>query len=172
LTAPTLRVRRLVEHEAGWFFRELGGEVPEGGDAATRDAARQIDAWLREVPAFHRGALSLRYVPRAWPTCIREEFEELASVAVRLECALHPAVGRSTEALEAESVERLRQTIRACEGARARPEPPGRERPLSPSEKALAQLTLRAYRHVELAIRALARVRGGGPCVVPAGGAR
>ncbi len=172
MKTPPLRLRRLVEREAGWFFRELGGKVPDGGDLATREAAQQIDAWLREVPAFHRGVLSLRYVRRPWPTCIAEEFGGLASVAVRLECALHPAVGCSTAALEAASVARLQETLRLCEGARARRNPAGRERPMSPSEKALGRLAVRAHRHVELAIRALARVRGRGPCLVPESGAQ
>ncbi len=172
MTTPSLRLRRLVEREAGWFFRELGGKVPEAGDPATRAAATQIDGWLREIPAFHRGVLALRYVRRPWPKGIVREFGGTASVVVRLECALHPAVGCSTEALEAASVERLQQTIQLCERARARREPAGRERPMSAVERALTRLELRAERHVDLAIRALARVRGRGPCLVPESGAQ
>src|SRR5580698_9078248 len=104
---PLALFQKHAEREASWFFRELGGKVPEGADPATREAADRIDAWLRAIPAFHRGVLALRYVPRSWPKPIAEEFGELASIVVRLECALHPAVGRSTEDLEQASIERL-----------------------------------------------------------------
>jgi hypothetical protein len=167
-----LFIRKQAEREAAWFFRELGGNVPEGVDSTTRTAAEQVDGWLQAIPSFHRGALHLRYVQRSWPKCIAREFGDLASVAVRLECALHPAVGISTEALEHASVERLQKAILSCERARSRRTPAGRERPMTPSEKALARLARRAERHVELAVRALARVRGVGPCLVPAVGAR
>jgi hypothetical protein len=171
LTIP-LFIRKHAGREASWFFRELGGKVPEGVDATTRAAAVQVDAWLRAIPSFHRGALDLRYVRRPWPKCIAREFGELVSVAVRLECALHPSVGISTEALERASAERLQTVILSCDRARSRRTPAGRERPMTPSEKGLARLARRAERHVELAVRALGRVRGVGPCLAPAPGAR
>jgi hypothetical protein len=164
-------LRQRAEREASWFFRVLGGQVPEDGDPATRAAAQQMAKWLRAISPFHRGVLSLRYVPRTWPTCIADEFGDLASVAVRLECALHPAVGISTEALEHASEERLEKAIQLCARARAHRSPAGRDRP-NPADRGLAQLTRRASRHVALAIRALARVRGKAACLPPAAGAR
>jgi hypothetical protein len=169
---PSLRVRGCAERESSWFFRELGGKVPEGGEPAARAAAQQIDGWLRQLPPFHRGVLCLRYVRRSWPRCITREFDALASVAVRLECALHPAVGMSTEALESASVERIQKAIESCARACGRRAPAGRDRPMNLAERGLTRLAYRAHRHVELAIRALARVRGNGPCVAPSAGAR
>ena len=158
---------RLAEQEASWFFGHLGGQVPEGGEPITRAAAAQIDGWLRKIPAFHRGVLSLRYVQRSWPQRITEEFGELASVAVRLECALHPAVGISIEALERASVERLETAIQLCERSRARRGPAGRDWPMSRAEKGLARLLGRAHRHVKIAIRAFARARRYAPRLAP-----
>jgi len=162
-----LFLRDHAEREARWFFRELGGKVPQDGDPSQRAAAAQIDAWLHAIPAFHRGVLALRYVERAWPTCIAEEFGELASVVVRLECALHPSVGVSTEALERASVERLEEAIARCEGVRARRVPGGRERPMTARENGLVRFRRRAHRHVDAALRAFARARRYAHCVVP-----
>ncbi len=164
--------REFAEAEATWFFRDLGGKVPDSGDVSVRDAAAQIDAWLRQLPTFHRGVLSLRHTPRAWPTFVTDEFGALASVAVRLECALQPAVGVSNEVLENASVERLREAIRLCERVRARRTPSGRDKLTCASERRLDQLESRAARHVDLAHSALARVRGYGLCVVPPRGSR
>jgi hypothetical protein len=154
-----------AEREAEWFFRELGGKVPESGDSVVRAAAARVDAWLRGIPAFHRGVFALRYAPRSWPTPISEEFGELSSIVVRLECALHPAVGASTEALEQASVERLTKKIAQCEQRGLRPD--GRAGTPRRGERELLQLGRRAYRHLELAHRALARARGDVACVVP-----
>jgi len=161
-----------AEREAAWFFRVLGGKLPVDGDPTTREAAEQIDRWLAAIPPFHRGVLQLRYVPRSWPTDIVDELGELTSVVVRLECALHPAVGLSNEALEHASVERLRQSMERCERVRARRVACARERPLTPAERVLQRLGRRAHQHVQLAIRALARVRRDSSCVVPEAGAR
>lgn len=163
MKGPSRALRRIVEREASWFFGRLGGNVPEGVDPAVAAAAERFTKWLREVPAFHRGVLSLRFVRRPWPKYVEHEFEELSSVVVRLECALHPAVGQSTEALEAASLERLQEALRLCEPRKTA----GREQPFTRAERDLAALANRAARHVELAIRALARVRGLGPCLVP-----
>ena len=157
-----------AEREADWFFRVMKGKVPPDGDFAVRVAAAQVDAWLRTIPPFHRGVLSLRYTPRSWPRVMTGEFGRLASLVVRLECALHPAVGLSTEALERASVERLSEEIRLAEVARDRDVPGGRERPMTAVERRVARLERRACRHTKLAIRALARTRGYGPSVVPA----
>jgi len=172
LKSPRRAVLKRTEQEAEWFFRDLGGKIPEGGDAGTRAAALRIDGWLHEIPPFHRGVLALRYVPRSWPTCIEDELGELASVVVRLECALHPTVGSTTEALERASVERLREEIQICERARARHERSWRTPPMTASEERIGRLVRRAWRHVALAIRALAKARGVGPCVVPGRGPR
>ncbi len=168
MRVPRLVFQRHAEREAEWFFRELGGRVPEGGDPATRAAAERVDAWLRAIPAFHRGVLALRYLPRSWPRPIRDEFDEIASVVVRIECARHPAVGLATEALEQASLERLLSVIERCERVRARRPPGGRTRPDCRAERELLRLARRAYRHVDLAHRALTRVRGFKACVVPA----
>ena len=156
-----------AEREATWFFREMGGKVPPDGDPCRQAAAAQIDEWLRAIPAFHRGVLALRHTERAWPTAIAQEFGELASVVVRLECALHPSVGVSTEALERASVERLQDAISRCARARARRVPAGRSRPMTVSEKGLVRLARRARRHVEMAHRALTEARSYAHCVVP-----
>ncbi|MGO8998004.1 MAG: hypothetical protein ACLQVI_32180 [Polyangiaceae bacterium] len=161
-----------AEREASWFFRDLEGTVPDGGDPVTRAAAEQIHAWLRAIPAFHRGALALRYTPRSWPTCVAREFGALASVVVRLECALHPAVGIRTDALEQASVERLRKAIEVCRCARAARRATRRDPPMSRPERDLGRLRWRAGIHVDLAHRALARVRWYGPCLVPGAGPR
>ncbi len=164
---PLALFQKHAEREASWFFRELGGRVPDGGDPAACAAAERISAWLRAIPAFHRGVLALRYVPRSWPKPIAEEFGELASVVVRLECALHPAIGTSTEALEQASVERLGEVIARCERIRARRPSTGRTRPRCRAERELLRLARRAHKHVELAHRAFTRVRGFKTCCVP-----
>ena len=168
MKSPRRAVLKRTEQEAEWFFRDLGGKIPEGGDAGTRAAALRIDGWLHEIPPFHRGVLALRYVPRSWPTCIEDELGELASVVVRLECALHPTTGVSTKALEQASLERLLECIHDANRTRARWDRVDRDRPLTRSEKHLRQLVRRAHRHAELAVRALTRTRGLAPYLLPA----
>ena len=159
---------RVAEREASWFFQACGGKVPNDGDPAVRAAAEQIDGWLRELPAFHRGVLALRFVPREWPKAMEEELCGLASVVVRLECALHPTTGVSTKALEQASLERLLECIHDANRTRARWDRVDRDRPLTRSEKHLRQLVRRAHRHAELAVRALTRTRGLAPYLLPA----
>jgi len=176
-----------ARREAEWFYDVLGGRVPSEDIASpeVRTAAAQVEAWLKAVPAFHRGALSLRYTPRDWPAAIVGEFEELAGVAVRLECALHPAIGKTNAELEQASIERIEKAVEArrveleeldraagaltAEGFEPAPVPvgPRREDPPRPAEVELERLDSRAERHVVLAIRALGKVRGDAPCVVP-----
>jgi hypothetical protein len=167
--------------EAEWFYKVLGGRVPDEGAVPpeVQSAAVQIDAWLKAVPAFHRGALSLRYRPKEWPRAIVREFGDLSSLAVRLECALHPAMGKTNAELEKASVERLEKAIDARNaqiekanaaekaGSRPMPERPRREDFALAGGIDLAQLDFRADRHVALAIRALGKVRGDAPCVLP-----
>jgi hypothetical protein len=167
-----------ARREAEWFYKVLRGRVPEEVTASpeVRSAAAQIEAWLRAVPAFHRGALSLRYRRRPWPWAIVREFGGLSSLAVRLECALHPATGKTNEELEKAAIERIENTIEAREAARvaaavacskATSMHPHDEDPPLPAGVDIARLDYRAERHVALAIRALGKVRGDAPCVVP-----
>jgi hypothetical protein len=153
--------------------------VPNEGAASpeVRGAAAQIDAWLKSVAAFHRGALSLRYRRREWPGAIEREFGELSSLAVRLECAAHPATGKTNRELEQAAVERIKNAIEARNAEiEAVEKATGAEKanwskPMPdstlPAEVDLARLDYRAYRHVALAIRALGKVRGDAPCVLP-----
>ena len=164
---PSKAVLRHAEREAAWFFRELGGIVPEGSDAATRASAEQVDNWLRAILAFHRGVFRLLHVPRSWPKGIRREFGDHASIVVRIECALYPAVGVSTEALERASVERLTESIRLRDRIVERRAGGARELAYGPAGKNLRRAARRAGKHVALAVQALARARGTGPCVVP-----
>jgi hypothetical protein len=162
------RLRRWIEaraeKEAIWFYERLGGRVPEEGSADVRDAASTIDGWLRSLPAFDRGALSLWFDKRNWPEAIQVEFGNAASLVVRLECVLHPAVGRPTDELEREAVERLSAMIADRE---SRPQTPGRSPTPCKSGMHLTQLAYRAYRHSRHAIRGLAKARGDVPCSVP-----
>jgi hypothetical protein len=168
--------------EAEWFYKVLGGRVPDEGAAPpeVQSAAVQIDAWLKAVPAFHRGALSLRYRPKEWPRAIGREFGDLSSLAVRLECALHPATGKTNAELEKASVERIEKAIEARNAqiekataaekascSEAMPLRPRRDDLSLSGVVDLAQLDFRADRHVALAIRALGKVRGDAPCVLP-----
>jgi hypothetical protein len=134
-----------------WFFGMLGGRVPEENTelADARPAAEAIDAWLRAMPAFHRGALALRFTPRTWPRTLTGHYGKSTSLVVRLECALHPSPGdRSTEALEQAAALRLEEVLRKR----------GRDR---------HALLERANTHESLAIRAYLKVRGEGHVHIP-----
>jgi hypothetical protein len=177
-----------ARREAEWFYKVLGGRVPDEGTASAevRSASAQVEAWLKAVPAFHRGALSLRYTPKEWPRAIVREFHELSSLVIRLECALHPATGKTNKELEQASIERIEKAIearnavleemkRAAEtlkatGSKPMPVPPPRKDPWDPPTPAgvdIVGLDWRAERHVALAIRTLGKVRGDAPCVLP-----
>ena len=181
MSGPTKVSRRKVllrreraEREAQWFFGTLGGRVPEEGACAPsiRAAALTIDGWLRMIPAFHRGALALAYVPRTWPAAIRGWFGEFTSLVVRLECALHPTPGQTNEALEAASVARLSAALASGGRTNAKDAFGPDDDDLRLAAGPLGTLFRRALRHRELAIHALARARGDGACVVPRGRAR
>jgi hypothetical protein len=133
-----------VQREAAWFYGSLGGRIPAAGSPARRRRAAAVEAALQAIPAFHRGALSLWHTEKTWPPDLRKEFGIGTSLVVRLECALHPSVGVSTEVLEAAAVERISALL-----ARAK----------SRDEQALARLAVRADRHYYLAIRLLAKAR-------------
>ena len=132
-----------AKRDASWLFGTHGGCAPTG-PAARRQRAEVIERALQSIAPFHRGALSLWYTGKAWPAELRREFGEATSLVVRLECAAHPSVGHSTEALEAAAVERLSLLI--ARGATA-------------DQRALARLETRAGKHYRLAIRALAKAR-------------
>jgi len=129
--------------EAEWFFGTQGGKVTEDGSGKRRQRAEVIERALRAIPPFHRGALSLWHDRKKWPLDLQREFGMATSLAVRLECALHPSVG-STETLEAAAVVRISALITR-----------GRDS----DQRLLARLANRADRHHRLAIRALAKSR-------------
>ena len=170
--------------EAEWFYKVLGGRVPDEGAVPpeVRSAAVQIDAWLkRRVSAFHRGALSLRYRPRnAAARRSLREFGDFSSLAVRLECALHPAMGKTNAELEKASVERIEKAIEARNaqiekataaekaGSNARcPSVLGARISHSPAGSTSRSSTSAPTRLFALAIRALGKVRGDAPCALP-----
>jgi hypothetical protein len=169
-----------ARREAEWFYKVLRGRVPYEGTAPpeVRRAAAQIDAWLKAVPAFHRGALSLRYARKEWPRAIVREFGGLSSLVIRLECALHPATGKTNEELEKASIDRIekalaereaRKTALAAAAAGSKPTsmPQEDEDPPLPAGVDIERLEYRADRHVKLAVRALGKVRADMPCVLP-----
>jgi hypothetical protein len=153
-TALTVRRAALEDtarREMDWFFGMLGGRVPEENTelADARPAAEAIDGWLRAVPAFHRGALALRFTPGTWPFTLTRHYGNSTSLVIRLECALHPSRGdRSIEALEQAAALRLEEII----GKR------GRDR---------HDLLARARTHESLAIRAYLKVRGDRRLCIP-----
>jgi hypothetical protein len=135
-----------AREEMDWFFGTLGGRVPEENSelAYARPAAEAIDGWLKAVPAFHRGALALRFTPKEWPPTLTDRYGTSTSLVVRLECALHPSRGdQTTEALEQVATLRLEEAI-AKRGWDKH------------------NLLDRAMSHEFLAIRAYLKVRGEG----------
>ena len=129
-----------AREEMDWFFGALGGRVPEPSTELgyARPAAEQIHGWLQSITEFHRGALALRFTPRRWPPWLTKRYRRSTSLVVRLECALHPSTGQTTEMLEQASLERL---------AGLRP-------------KQRRELLARARTHEFLALRAYEKVRG------------
>jgi predicted nucleic acid-binding protein len=134
-----------AEAEAAWFYGTHGGQVPVTGP--DREAALATERRLASLVTFHRGAFALWFSAKEWPARIHREFRVGASLVVRLECALHPAVGRSTDELEAAAVARLVERI---------------VRGSAEDERHLARLRRRAERHFRLAVKALAGVGGVG----------
>jgi hypothetical protein len=162
-----IRAERRASAEAAWFYETLGGRVPAGASTEAGAAARRIEQWLRELPAFHRGAFSLRYTPRDWPVTLVEEFGDATSLVVRLECTQHPAVGQPTAQLEAASIERLTSAIAACADERRRQKGLRADDRVGRKQMQLVELGVRAEKHLASAVRALAKVRGDVPCLVP-----
>jgi hypothetical protein len=160
-----LRIEARARAEAEWFYGALGGRVPEGLSTRKGEAARCIETWLNALPAFHRGAFALRHTRRDWPAALVDEFDDDVSLVVRLECALHPAVGKSVAELEAASVVRLTALVDEADKERARRK--GRNATPGPVARQLRGLSGRAENHVDAATRALVKIRGEVPCVVP-----
>ena len=165
--AKRVRIERRAEAESDWFYGTLRGRVPDDARAQEQVAALRIQMWTKELPSFHRGAFVLVYAGREWPDALRDEFGRYTSLVVRLECARHPAVGKSDAELEAASVERLLAAIADCAVERERRSVLGRECGPGRKTMVLNSLGARAFQHLALATRAYAKVRGNAACVVP-----
>ncbi len=166
------RIRERADKETDWFFGIMGGRVPEPGigPAYARPAAQAVDGWLRSIPPFHRGALSLMHDKREWPEALREKYRWATSLVVRLECArLADGSGRSASELEALAVRRLEEDIAACQRRRAVVEDTHRHAVPTVREVEVRRRAHRAYKHVELALRAYSKARGNARCVLPRG---
>ena len=159
------RIEERADAEAEWFYRVHAGRVPADAFSVEGAAARRIEQWLTKLAPFHRGAFALRYTPRTWPEPLVDEFQGAASLIVRLECAQHPAVGKSVAELEEASVARLMALI--TEATRERERRKGRGTLPGPCGIQLGRLTVRAWLHMASAVRAFAKVRGDVPCVAP-----
>jgi hypothetical protein len=144
---------RSARRELGWFHGTLGGRVPEEGDLEPdlRRAAARIDGWLKSIPTFHRGALSLRHSTKRWPKPLTDEYRAWTSLVVRLECALHPSdVWRPTDELEEAGAKRLIEALASRRWSNDADD-----------------FQDRARAHVRDAIEAYAEARGEEPCVLP-----
>lgn len=165
--------RDRAEAEIGWFIGKLQGRVPAEGAADVaadaRAAAQAIDGWLRAIPPFHRGALSLFHDPRRWPAGLVREFGALTALVVRLECA-HRTVppGKTVADLERAVVEALLEEVFQTVRQRERHLAAGR-RPVgfTTRQKALLRRRRAAREYVDEAVRAYAAARAGAPCVLP-----
>ena len=135
--------------EVEWFFTHAKSDwSPEG-----LEAARKIQRWLDRLVTFHVGCLALRYTPRTWPRPSEAEFDQIASLVVRMECAAHPAVRGTTEQLEDAAAARLERMITKRGNA---------------NQRELWELEEHAHQHLRAATRAYVMVRGVGPSVLPA----
>jgi hypothetical protein len=152
--------------EVSWFCGKLGAVVPDPA-SPEHAGAQRIDRWIKKLPAFHRGAFALRYTPRSWPEALAEAFGEETSLVVRIDCASHPAVGKSTVELEAASVERLLVLVAESERDSERRKHLGDLGPSGPNERRVLALCRRAHSHVASAVKAMRKVRGNAPCMVP-----
>jgi hypothetical protein len=127
------RAEREIE---AYFTRPHDGRRHEGWRAT-------VEAVLATLPAYHRGVLSLHHdAERSWPAPLRTAFGGCASLAVRLDCCDHPAIG-PTPVLEAAAAERLVAIVAAKGTAAAR----------------ITNLCLRAWDLFDEAVRAYAKAR-------------
>ena len=127
------RLDRAERQLAAYFERKHEG-------ARRRDKDEAVEATFASIPAYHRGVLSLYHDARTWPDAVEKALGQYAAVAVRLDCADHPAVG-PTPTVELAAAERIGAIV-AAEGEGA------------PS---LAPLFGRAMKHHERALRAFAK---------------
>ncbi len=159
-----------AERELRWFFRDMGGRVRESGAAPECDrvAAQAIDGWLRSIPPFHRGALSLSYEKRPWPKALTEEFGSLTSLVVRIESA-HLTDGTSPpEAVEKAAVRYLEEAVEACRNRRTLARGDWKnDRVLTVRQRTLTRRRLHAQWHVTVAVQAYLGARGEAPSVLP-----
>jgi hypothetical protein len=170
LRAESERYQRRAKRELAWFFRVIGGQVPEPGvgPAYARPAAEKIDRWLRGVRPRYRDLLALAFETRAWPGKLAQEFRGLTSVVVRLECrSVADGTGRLPPEREAVAVRRLVERIDVRELHRKEVQGACREVVLTPGELALLRKTWRAERLVQNALTAFREVRDGVPNVLP-----
>ena len=170
LRAESERHHRRARRELAWFFRVLGGHVPEPGVGPeyARPAAEKIDRWLRGVRPTYRNLLTFAFETRAWPAKLAHEFRALTSVVVRLECrSVADGTGRLPPERELVAVRRLVAAIEAREAHRQAVQGTCREAVLSPGELALLRKTWRAERLVQNATTAYREVRDGVPNVLP-----
>jgi len=80
----------------------------------TTEAHDTVTNILSTLKPHHRAALAMRHTPRSWPGTLTAQFGKETSLAVRLYCAAHPAVG-STSSLEAAASVALDAHVQAGE---------------------------------------------------------
>jgi hypothetical protein len=104
-SAPRLVLTRANLEERA--ERELAAYFARRRAAAPRNAEDEaVEATFASVSAYHRGVLTLYHDTRTWPEGVVASFRAYAAIAVRLDCADHPAVG-STPALEQVAAQRI-----------------------------------------------------------------
>jgi len=170
LRAESERHLRRAKRELAWFFRVMGGQVPDPGvgTAYARPAAEKIARWLRGIRPAYRDLLALAFETRAWPGKLTGEFGALTSVVVRLESrSVADGTGRLPAEREAVAVRRLVEAIEARAPHREAVQGTCREVVLTPGERALLRKAWRAERLLENALTAYREVRDGVPNVLP-----
>ena len=157
-------IEAAAQTELAWYYQH-----PEARAASpsARAAAERIERWLRSIKTFHGGALALTYAPRVWPDAVAEYFGPLAGIAVRLECAAHPAIGIAT--LELETAAAWRLSARLVEGARLDGQLSKRAllRGVTRTPKELRGYKARARQYLDEALTAYVAARAWVACVVP-----
>jgi hypothetical protein len=79
-------------------------------DAPLSDDNQEVESVLHTISAYERGVLSLYHTVRAWPAPLLKRLGRYTAIAIRLDCADHPAVG-STPTLEQRAAERLTASL-------------------------------------------------------------
>ena len=137
-----LALERRATRELAAYFASVRGKRPPCENTAA------VEATLAAVGGYRLGVLRLYHDARVWPAAVTKRFGKLASIAVRLDCADHPAEG-STPALEAAAAERL-AAMASGDGA----------------TYALAELEHRAGRHYRRALRGYTKALAGKEALV------